>query len=100
MLMSIPIIAPIELSLPAYGAKMLPSPDESGIQEAEYTVQETSTAPTTPRTAFMVASPALVALNEIERAAEISQYHDFGWWRQRINTIREAVKRADSFEPR
>ena len=99
MLMSIPIISPIELSVPNYG-KLLPSPDESGIQDAEYTVQESSSSPTTPRTAFLVASPALIALNEIERAAEVSQYHDFGWWRQRLNTIREAIKRADALDGR
>jgi hypothetical protein len=100
MLMSIPVISPIELSLPSYD-KLLPAPDQSGIQDAEYTVQESTTAPTTPRAAFLVASPALIALNEIEQAAEVGQYHDFGWWRQRINTIREAVKRADTpIDPR
>jgi len=95
MLMSIPIIAPIELTLSGDGVKALPAPDQSGIEDAEYTVDESPAPYETPATAFMVATPALVALNEIERAAEIGQYHDFGWWRQRVDTIRDAIKRAN-----
>jgi hypothetical protein len=100
MLMSIPVISPIELTMPAY-EKLLAAPDESGIQDAEYTVEttETTTGPAAPAAAFLVATPALLALSQIEQAAELGNYHEFGWWRERINTIRDVVKRAEAFEP-
>jgi hypothetical protein len=98
--MSIPVISPIELTVPAYD-KLLAAPDESGIQDAEYTVEtaESATGPAVPTAAFLVATPALGALNQLEQAAELGQYHEFGWWRERINTIRDVVKRAEAFEP-
>jgi hypothetical protein len=32
--------------------------------------------------------PAIVALDEMEHATQVSEYHDFSWWDQRIRLIR------------
>ena len=81
--MSIPIISPIELTLGDSGVLRLPPPDYEidALPEAAVIAAE---AP--PRPA------AIVALDEIERAAQISEYHDFSWWEQRIRLIREPLE--------
>jgi hypothetical protein len=89
VLMSIPVIAPIDVTLGEPGVRRLPPPDYEiqALTEAESTVASTA-APTTalPRDA------AVVALEEIESAAQISEYHDFAWWDQRIRTIRARLE--------
>lgn len=95
LIMSIPIISPIDLSPAQSSIKMLPAPEQpeveqlpAGSEEPDYTVQEIDHP---PPPAF-IASPALMALNEMEQALEIQEYHDFGWWRKRLNLLREAIK--------
>jgi hypothetical protein len=85
MLMSIPVISPIELTLRDSGVRRLPPPD--------YEVHALPPAGETLTLAAIAVTPepadaATVALDEIERAAQISEYHDFSWWDQRIRIIR------------
>lgn len=87
MLTSIPIISPIELTLGEPGVRRLPPPD--------YEIHEL------PAAAVLTAgsaaqNPAVTALDEIERAAQISEYHDFAWWDERIRIIRA---RLDQNQP-
>ena len=85
MLMSIPIISPIEIRLGEPGVRMLPAPDYEihALPPAAILSAETSTPPE---------DPAITALNEIEVAAQISEYHDFSWWDERIRQIRERLE--------
>lgn len=86
MLMSIPVISPIEITIPREaGARLLPAGAASEDQEPDYTVQELS-----PQ-ALPAPEPAVVALDEIEHATAVSEYHDFEWWQTRIGTIRAAL---------
>ncbi len=95
LIMSIPIISPIDLTPGQSSMKLLPAPEAvaehqlpPGEEEPDYTVQEVDHP---PPPAF-IASPALMALNEMEQALEVQAYHDFGWWRKRLNVLREAIK--------
>jgi hypothetical protein len=81
-MLSIPIISPIELTLGEAGVRRLPPPD--------YEIDALPPAPPAPR------GPATVALDEIEHAAQISEYHDFSWWDQRIRTIRARLGEPES----
>jgi hypothetical protein len=85
VLISIPVISPIDITLGEPGIRRLPPPDYEiqALTEAESTT-------TTPR------DPAAVALDEIESAAEVSEYHDFSWWDQRIRTIRARLEANQS----
>lgn len=90
MLMSIPVISPIEITLRIdAGTRLLPSGTAGADTEPDYTVQELSAA---QPAIGAVADPAVMALNEIEDAASVSEYHDFEWWRTRIATIRSALE--------
>lgn len=94
MLMSIPVISPIDVQIPRdSGARLLPAGAAGEEQEPDYTVQELSPpALPAPETApEAVAEPAIAALNEIEHATAVSEYHDFEWWRTRISAIRLAL---------
>ncbi len=84
MLMSIPIISPIEIRVGEPGVRMLPAPDYEvhALPPAAILSAETSTPPE---------DPAITALNEIELAAQISEYHDFSWWDERIRQIRDRL---------
>lgn len=88
--MSIPVISPIEITLRTDpGARLLPAGITGEDQEPDYTVQELSAAQPAVTAA---ADPAVMALNEIEDAAAVSEYHDFEWWRTRIAAIRSALE--------
>jgi len=78
VLTSIPIISPIEITL-GETVLRLPPPD--------YEIQDLA-APAVPVEPADESSAAAVALDDIERAARISEYHDFSWWDERIRTIR------------
>lgn len=79
MLINIPIISPIEITLGEPGVRRLPPPDyEIHALPAATVLTDETPAP----------DPATVALEEIERAAQISEYHDFSWWDERIRIIR------------
>ena len=79
MLINIPIISPIEITLGEPGIRRLPPPD--------YEIHALPAAAIlTPET--IATDPAVIALDEMERAAQISEYHDFSWWDERIRVIR------------
>lgn len=78
--MNIPIISPIELTLGEPGIRRLPPPD--------YEIQALPAA----AAAESLRDPAVLALDEIEKAAQISEYHDFSWWDERIRVIRAQLQ--------
>lgn len=84
----IPLVTPIPIAMGAEGARLLaPGPSS---EEPDYTVH----ALDEPAIAALpAADPAVRALDEIERAASASEYHDFEWWQARIATIRAALPR-------
>jgi hypothetical protein len=83
MLMSIPIISPVEITLGEPGARRLPPPD--------YEID--ALPPAAVLTAGATREPVVVALDEIERAAQVSEYHDFSWWDERIRIIRARLEK-------
>lgn len=102
MLMSIPIISPIEVTFPRdAGARLLVSGETavagaaigalpggmaSADAEPDYTVHELS-----PQ-ALPAPDPAIAALDDIEQATAVGEYHDFEWWRARISAVRAALE--------
>lgn len=93
--MSIPVISPIDIQIPRdSGARLLPAGAAGEEQEPDYTVQELSpqALPAPELVLEPVPEPAVTALNEIEHATAVSEYHDFDWWRTRISTIRLALE--------
>lgn len=99
LIMSIPIISPIDLSPSGGNQKLLPAPDDevnpeegtASPDDPDYVVQANE-KPLPPPPPLFIASPALMAINEIEHALEVRDNHDFGWWRERINIIRDALR--------
>lgn len=90
MLTSIPVISPIEITLGEPGVRRLPPPDyEIHALPAAAVLGDGSSAD--PRSS---GSEALVALDEMERAAQISEYHDFSWWDSRIRLIRTTIEQS------
>ena len=88
MLTSIPIISPIEVKFGEPAVRLLASPPD----------YEVDALPTAVASAPEYSGdPAQLALEEIEHAAEISEYHDFSWWEERIRTIRSKLE-ADPAE--
>ncbi len=81
MLMSIPVISPLEIRLGEPGVRRLPPPDYEIHALPAAAVLSAGTTP----------APAMVALDEIERAAQVSEYHDFSWWDERIRIIRAQI---------
>ncbi|MDQ6736180.1 MAG: hypothetical protein M3Z30_00585 [Gemmatimonadota bacterium] len=79
MLTHIPIISPIEITLGEPGVRRLPAPDYE-IHALPPAAVMSLDAPTH--------DPAVGALDEMERSAQISEYHDFSWWDVRIRLIR------------
>ncbi|MEO6865286.1 MAG: hypothetical protein ABI229_07535 [Gemmatimonadaceae bacterium] len=79
MLINIPIISPIAITLGEPGIRRLPPPDYEihALPAVEILTPET-----------IAADPAAIALDDMERAAQISEYHDFSWWDERIRVIR------------
>ena len=96
LIMSIPIITPIDLSPAGSAAKLLPAPDDGKVEgsaspdDPDYKVE--TNEPKVPPPPLFIASPALMAVNELEHAIEVNAHHDFGWWRERINMIRDALR--------
>lgn len=82
MLMSIPIISPIEITLAEPAVRLLPAPPDYEVHAL-------------PAAAVLTTEndPASVALDEIERATGVGEYHDFAWWDERINLIRAQLGR-------
>lgn len=105
LMMHIPIISPIEIGTPVSQLKLLPAPvdakDEGAANpdDPDYEVEQNEPPVRRPPPLF-IASPALMAINEIEQALEVGARHDFGWWRERVNIVRDAIrpKRPDDLE--
>ena len=97
MLTSIPIISPIEITLGEPGIRRLPPPDyEIHALPAAAVLSAGTNADTNAGTSAGTSEqPALTALDEIERAAQISEYHDFSWWDERIRIIRARLAGSD-----
>ena len=82
MLIAIPVISPVEVQLSAaHVARLLPS-GQLGIVDVDYTVHDVQPE----------LDPAKYALDEIEQAAYISEYHDSEWWRERIAMLRKRLR--------
>lgn len=84
MLLAIPVISPVEVPMSAaqaQGLRRLPSARDQ-IVDAEYTLHEETTARQ---------ETALYALDEIEQAAYIKEYHDSEWWRERLHMVRKRL---------
>jgi hypothetical protein len=81
--MSIPIISPIEITLGEPGIRRLPAPPDYEVD---------ALPPAAALTLDSARDPVTVALDEIERAAQISEYHDFSWWDERIRLIRARLE--------
>ena len=82
MLNSIPIISPIEVPLTAAHAQRLLPSAQAQIVDAEYTIHDDVSG---------VRDAANYALDEIEQAAYIKEYHDSEWWRERLRMIRKRL---------
>jgi hypothetical protein len=88
VLTSIPVISPIEVRITDPDIRRLPPPD----YEIQPLLEDpgVSSAEAQPETV-----PAVVALDEIERAARVSEYHDFEWWDERIRLIRARLEQRE-----
>jgi hypothetical protein len=89
VLMSIPIISPVEVRLAEPGVRRLPAPPD----------YEVDALPAATLAAELPSDPATTALDDIQRAARISEYHDFAWWEERISLIRAGLDRGDEETP-
>jgi hypothetical protein len=84
MLLTIPVISPIDVPLTAahaMGRRLLPSA-RAQVVDAEYTMHEEASARQ---------ETAMYALDEIEQAAYIKEYHDSEWWRERLRMVRKRL---------
>jgi hypothetical protein len=81
--MSIPVISPVEITLGEAGVRRLPAPDYE-IQPLPALTELSAQSP--------APDPAMIALDEMERAAQISEYHDFSWWDVRIRAVRARLE--------
>lgn len=92
MLTHIPVISPIEIRFTDPSARRLLPP-----AEPDYTVHALEPAAVPIAALGAGTGPAheaaLVALDEMESAARVSEYHDFAWWSARIATVRDALTR-------
>jgi hypothetical protein len=86
VLTRIPVISPIEVTLGPAGVRRLPAPD----YEIDALPLVAALGVGTSR------DPAIVALEEIETAARISEYHDFSWWEERLELIRTQLEQGQS----
>jgi hypothetical protein len=82
MLISIPVISPIEVPLTAEYAQRLLPPPQSQIVDADYTIHDDVS---------VTEDTAGHALDEIEQAAYVKEYHDSEWWRERLQIVRKRL---------
>lgn len=90
-LWSMPGVMPVPIALGPAGARLL----APGADEADYTIHALDAAPLAlPPAADAGATAradANAALDDMEAAARLSEYHDFDWWRERIARVRAAL---------
>ncbi len=86
MLTSIPVISPIEVKLDEPTLRRLPAPPDYEVH---------ALPPASMPTEDATKHPAIFALDEMEHATQISEYHDFSWWYERIQVIRTRLEKPD-----
>lgn len=97
-LWSMPLIMPVPIALGPEAARLL----GAGAEDADYTVYALDAAPLALPAAADAAAPssadmknradANTALDDMEAAARLSEYHDFDWWRERIARVRAGLE--------
>lgn len=94
MLTSIPVISPIEVQLADGGPRLLSPPADSSLAAEPHEGPDYEVLPLgSPLSlASPAPDPAARALDEMELAAQISEYHDFSWWDERIRVVRAALE--------
>ncbi|MEO7041174.1 MAG: hypothetical protein ABI035_02830 [Gemmatimonadaceae bacterium] len=93
--MSIPVISPIEIKLGEPTVRMLPAPPDyevHALPPAAVLIEEATEESTTASAQESTTDPAIAALDEMEHATQISEYHDFSWWDERIRLIRARLE--------
>lgn len=102
MLMSIPVISPVEIKLGEPAVRLLPAPPDyevDALPPAAVLTEEATEEPTQEANQEAnqeaMTGPAIAALDEMEHATQISEYHDFSWWDERIRVIRARLEQAD-----
>lgn len=90
LLSNIPAVMPVPVALGPEGARLLPAAPE----EADYTVHALDAAPLALPAAVgaQTRADANAALDDMEAAARLSEYHDFDWWRERITRARAGLQ--------
>lgn len=97
MLMSIPVISPVEIKLGEPTVRRLPAPPDyevDALPPAAVLTDEATDEATKEATEEATKDPAIAALDEMEHATQISEYHDFSWWDERIRLIRARLEKA------
>lgn len=97
-LWNMPLIMPAPIALGPEAARLL----SAGTEEADYTVYALDAAPLALPAAADTLTPtgadatsradANTALDDMEAAARLSEYHDFDWWRERIARVRAGLQ--------
>lgn len=88
-LLCIPIVMPLPIRLGPEGARLLPP----GQEEPDYTVHALDAEPLAlPPASASAHADANTALDDMEAASRLSEYHDFDWWRERISRVRAALQ--------
>ena len=105
-LWNMPVVMPVPIALGPAAARLL----GAGPEEADYTVYALDAPPlalpaavganeqTIGQTSGQTSVPvearahANTALDDMEAAARLSEYHDFDWWRDRIARVRSALQ--------
>lgn len=83
----VPVISPVPVQLRDGVPRLLPAPDYE-VHALQPEAVALASAATTG------AERATTALDEMERAAQISEYHDFSWWDERLRIVRDELRRA------
>jgi len=97
-LWNMPLVMPVPIALGPEAARLL----SAGAEDPDYTVYALDAAPLALPAAVDAETPASTdaharanantALDDMEAAARLSEYHDFDWWRERIARARAGLE--------
>jgi len=97
-LWNMPLVMPVPIALGPEAARLL----SAGAEDPDYTVYALDAAPLALPAAVDADTPASTdaharadantALDDMEAAARLSEYHDFDWWRERIARARAGLE--------
>jgi hypothetical protein len=97
-LWNMPLVMPVPLALGPEAARLL----GAGADDPDYAVYALDAAPLALPAAVDADTPASTdvharahantALDDMEAAARLSEYHDFDWWRERIARVRAGLQ--------